>query len=69
MSLFLSIPNTIDRPDRPFKRFGIIPIGGRSTAVQLKDGGVWVLASTPLNEVTKNKLAELGEVRYVRKWS
>lgn len=50
---------------RPFKRFGLIPIGGRSTAVQLKEGGVWVLASSPLNDVTKNKLAELGEVRYV----
>ncbi|CAL1708834.1 unnamed protein product [Somion occarium] len=49
----------------PFKRFGVIPFGGRSTAIQLKDGAVWVLASTPLNEVTKNKLSELGDVRWI----
>ncbi|KAK7683457.1 hypothetical protein QCA50_013290 [Cerrena zonata] len=49
----------------PFKRSGIIPFGGRSTAVQLKEGGVWVLASTPLNDVTKSKLAELGDVRWI----
>lgn len=49
----------------PFKRNGIVPFGGRSTAVKLKDGGVWVLASTPLNEATKTKLEELGPVKYI----
>lgn len=48
---------------RPFKRFGVFPIGGRSTAVKLSSGDVWVLASTPLNDVTKGKLKELGPVR------
>ncbi|KAF9003371.1 hypothetical protein BDQ17DRAFT_1305718 [Cyathus striatus] len=50
---------------RPFARFGIIPMGGRSTALRLKDGGVWVLASTPLDQETKAKLAELGPVKYI----
>ncbi|OBZ77221.1 hypothetical protein A0H81_02591 [Grifola frondosa] len=49
----------------PFARFGLIPVGGRSTAVKLKNGDVWVLASTPLNEETKNKLGELGPVKWI----
>lgn len=50
---------------RPFSRFGLVPIGGRSTAVKLSDGGVWVLASTPLTEETKKTLDNLGPVKYV----
>jgi hypothetical protein len=50
---------------RPFKRFGFIPFGGRSTAIKLRDGGVWVLASTPLDTETKAKLDEVGEVKYI----
>ncbi|KAF5318766.1 hypothetical protein D9619_011061 [Psilocybe cf. subviscida] len=68
---------------KPFSRFGVWPIGGRSTAIQLStptssasttstDGDpssrktpVWVLASTPLDEPTRKKLEELGEVQYI----
>ncbi|KAI0088875.1 hypothetical protein BDY19DRAFT_153309 [Irpex rosettiformis] len=50
---------------RPFARFGLFPIGGRSTAIKLKTGGVWVLASTPLDDETRTKLQELGPVRYI----
>jgi hypothetical protein len=50
---------------KPFARFGFVPIGGRSTAVQLRDGTVWVLASTPLDASTRAKLQEMGEVRCV----
>ncbi|KAI0684510.1 hypothetical protein BC835DRAFT_1422256 [Cytidiella melzeri] len=50
---------------RPFARFGLVPIGGRSTAVKLNTGDVWVLASTPLDDETKNKLQELGPVKYI----
>jgi len=50
---------------RPFARFGLFPVGGRSTAVKLKSGGVWVLASTPLDTETKAKLDELGDVKYI----
>ena len=50
---------------KPFSRFGLVPIGGRSTAVKLSDGGVWVLASTPLTEQTKVTLDKLGPVKYI----
>jgi len=40
-------------------------VGGRSTAIKLSDGDVWVLASTPLCDQTKAKLRELGDVRYI----
>ncbi|KAF8632901.1 hypothetical protein AX17_004747 [Amanita inopinata Kibby_2008] len=50
---------------RPFARFGWFPIGGRSTAIRMKDGGVWVLASTPLNGETRTKLDQVGPVRYI----
>lgn len=49
----------------PFARYGVFPIGGRSTAIKLRDGGVWVLASTPLDHETKTKINELGPVKYV----
>ena len=38
-------------------------MGGRSTAVKLSAGEVWVLASTPLDSETKTKLDELGDVK------
>ncbi|KAJ7138419.1 hypothetical protein C8R43DRAFT_1019021 [Mycena crocata] len=50
---------------RPFARFGLAPIGGRSTAIKLSSGGVWVLASTALNSETKAKIDELGPVQYI----
>ncbi|KAF7789997.1 hypothetical protein EIP86_000945 [Pleurotus ostreatoroseus] len=50
---------------RPFTLFGRLPVGGRSTAIKLSQDRVWVLASTPLTEETKKKLAELGDVKYV----
>ncbi|KAJ6532697.1 hypothetical protein DFH09DRAFT_1043991 [Mycena vulgaris] len=50
---------------RPFARFGIFPVGGRSTAIKLANGGVWALASTPLDPETKAKIDELGPVQYI----
>ncbi|KAJ7255272.1 hypothetical protein C8J57DRAFT_1345940 [Mycena rebaudengoi] len=50
---------------RPFARFGILPVGGRSTAIKMSTGGLWVLASTPLDPPTKAKLDELGPVEYI----
>ena len=49
----------------PFSRFNLFPVGGRSTAIKLSNGDVWVLASTPLDEPTKTKLGELGPVKCV----
>jgi hypothetical protein len=49
---------------KPFARFGLFPIGGRSTAIKLSgDKGVWILASTPLDEPTQARLKEMGEVK------
>lgn len=48
---------------RPFKRLNVVPFGGRSTAIKMRNGDVWVLASTPLNDATKQKLSELGPVK------
>ncbi|KAF8156782.1 hypothetical protein B0H34DRAFT_473433 [Crassisporium funariophilum] len=50
---------------RPFARFGIFPVGGRSTAVKLQNGGLWILASTPLDAETKSQLDTLGPVQYI----
>ncbi len=44
---------------------GIVPMGGRSTAIKLDSAGVWILASTELNNETKQKLDELGDVKLV----
>ncbi|KAI0790556.1 hypothetical protein C8Q75DRAFT_806457 [Abortiporus biennis] len=49
---------------RPFN-IGRVPVGGRSTAIRLGSGSVWVLVSTRLTEETKAKLDELGDVKYI----
>ncbi|KAK4685592.1 hypothetical protein P7C73_g4551, partial [Tremellales sp. Uapishka_1] len=50
----------------PFSRFGMVPIGGRSTAVKLASTDIFVYVSTPPTPETKAKIAELGgEVKYL----
>jgi hypothetical protein len=48
-----------------FTRLGLFKIGGRSTAIKLASGGVWVLASTPLTAETKATIDRLGPVQFV----
>jgi hypothetical protein len=43
---------------------GVVPIGGRSTAIKLSSGQVWVLASTPMTDETKETIDRMGPVRY-----
>ncbi|KAF8324307.1 uncharacterized protein EI90DRAFT_3282056 [Cantharellus anzutake] len=55
---------------KPFTRYGILPIGGRSTVIKLStqtDGkdDLWILASTPLTLETKTKVDELGVPKYL----
>jgi len=51
---------------RPFSRFlGWFPVGGRSTAIKLSSGDIWVLASTPFNNETKVAVEKLGTVKYI----
>ncbi|KAI0305177.1 hypothetical protein B0F90DRAFT_1164560 [Multifurca ochricompacta] len=49
----------------PFTRLGVFRIGGRSTAIKLASGAVWVLASTPLTDETKAAIDRLGPVKFV----
>jgi len=49
----------------PFTRLGLFRIGGRSTAIRLTSGDVWVLASTPLTTETKATIDRLGPVKFV----
>ena len=63
----VSVPQVVPKPvsnSRPFKRWGLLPIGGRSIAIKLESGDVWVLASTPLCDETKSKLNQMGPVKY-----
>ena len=39
-------------------------MGGRSTAIRLASGDVWVLASTTLDDSTKKTIDEMGPVKY-----
>ncbi|KZT50589.1 hypothetical protein CALCODRAFT_488587 [Calocera cornea HHB12733] len=50
---------------KPFARFGIVPFGGRSTAIKLTNGDVWVFVSTPLSDDTKSTLDTMGTVKYL----
>ncbi|KIM31424.1 hypothetical protein M408DRAFT_327637, partial [Serendipita vermifera MAFF 305830] len=59
------VTDSISIFSRPFTRFGILPLGGRSIAVKLSNGGVWVLASTPPTEATKKEIDSLGHVAYI----
>jgi hypothetical protein len=40
-------------------------MGGRSTVIKLSNGGIWVIASTPLSKETKEAVDRLGSVRYM----
>ncbi|KAK0217159.1 hypothetical protein IW262DRAFT_1449561 [Armillaria fumosa] len=50
---------------KPFTRARFIPFGGRSTAIKLTSGDVWVLASTPLTQDTKETIDKLGPVKWI----
>ncbi|EJT99465.1 hypothetical protein DACRYDRAFT_110186 [Dacryopinax primogenitus] len=50
---------------KPFARLGIVPFGGRTTAIKLNSGEVWVFVSTPLSDDTKSTLDSMGIVKYL----
>ncbi|TNY19006.1 hypothetical protein DMC30DRAFT_418305 [Rhodotorula diobovata] len=49
----------------PFARGGVVPFGGRSTAIKLHDGSVWLAASHPLDPATLETLTALGPVKHI----
>jgi len=50
---------------RPFSRAGVVPFGGRSVAVKLNDGAVFLFASTKADDETLTKIREIGPVKYI----
>lgn len=58
------IAGTIVTFSKPFRRI-VAPVGGRSTAIKLSNSSVWLLASTPLTDETREKLDQLGSVKYI----
>ncbi|SCV72445.1 BQ2448_3982 [Microbotryum intermedium] len=49
----------------PFARGGLVPFGGRSTAIKLQDGNVWLIASHPLDPDTLTTLNNLGPTKFI----
>ncbi|THH30563.1 hypothetical protein EUX98_g3624 [Antrodiella citrinella] len=46
---------------KPFSKFlGLLPMGGRSTAIKLSDDTLWVIASTPLTRGTKDAIDDMN---------
>ncbi|KAJ4356455.1 uncharacterized protein N0V89_004488 [Didymosphaeria variabile] len=59
------VPRTITTLSVPFARFGRIKVGGRGTIVRLQNGSLAVFSPVALTEEVKQKVAELGEVKYI----
>ncbi|KAF1970850.1 hypothetical protein BU23DRAFT_590963 [Bimuria novae-zelandiae CBS 107.79] len=59
------VPRTITTLSVPFARMGRIKIGGRGTIVRLQNGSLAVFSPVALTEDVKQKVAELGEVKYI----
>lgn len=49
----------------PFKRLGLVPFGGRSTAVRLESGNVFLAASHPLCPETLETISAMGPVKHI----
>ncbi|GAA5974122.1 hypothetical protein JCM21900_001246 [Sporobolomyces salmonicolor] len=49
----------------PFKRGNTVPFGGRSTAIKLQSGDVWVAASHPLCPATLETITSMGPVKHL----
>jgi hypothetical protein len=47
----------------PFVRMGVLPIGGRSTAIKLKNDEVFVLVSTAADKETIDTINKMGTVK------
>ncbi|GAA5938645.1 uncharacterized protein JCM15063_005378 [Sporobolomyces koalae] len=49
----------------PFKRMGLVPFGGRSTAIKLESGSVFLAASHPLCPDTLASISAMGPVKHL----
>ncbi|KAK7189637.1 hypothetical protein DPSP01_004221 [Paraphaeosphaeria sporulosa] len=59
------VPRTITTLSVPFARFGRIKVGGRGTIVRLQNGSLAVFSPVALTDEVKQKVAEMGEVKYI----
>ncbi|KAJ7636971.1 hypothetical protein FB45DRAFT_452762 [Roridomyces roridus] len=59
------VTSSITTFSKPFARYGFVPFGGRTTAIRLSTGDVWVLASTPLTKDTKEAIDKMGPVKWI----
>ncbi|KAJ7054379.1 hypothetical protein C8F01DRAFT_488762 [Mycena amicta] len=50
---------------KPFSFIGFLHLGGRSVAVKLTSGDVWVMASTPLTLDTKDTIDKMGPLKWI----
>lgn len=59
------VPRVITTFSVPFWRFGRIKVGGRGTVVRLQSGALAVFSPVALTDEVKQKVSELGEVKYI----
>jgi len=59
------VPQVITTLSVPFWRFGQVKIGGRGTIVRLQSGSLAVFSPVALTDDVKQKVSELGEVKYI----
>merc|ERR1711964_861214 len=59
------VPRVITTLSVPFWRFGRVKIGGRGTIVRLESGSLAVFSPVALTEDVKQKVSEMGEVKYI----
>lgn len=59
------VPKTVTTTSMPFSRLGHIKIGGRGTIVRLQSGALAVFSPVALTEEVKQKVAEMGDVKYI----
>lgn len=59
------VPHTVTTLSVPFSRFGKIKVGGRGTIVRLQNGSLAVFSPVALTNDVKQKVAAMGEVRYI----
>lgn len=49
----------------PFSRFGVLPIGNRSTAIKLANDEVFLIVSSPCTSETTSVIDSMGQVKYL----
>ncbi|CAD6928715.1 unnamed protein product [Tilletia controversa] len=62
-TVFRAYPQGVYTFSKPFNRFGIVPIGGRTTILKMRNdpnkNALFVIPSTPADDATKAKVAEI----------